>query len=114
MTTFYNSTKEAIEDPLCPDIFCVGTNKDYKLYILEEDGDNEHPVFVKHVKIRPDVKTYCTFEEAIEKVEDGGYVGIGHPHAQLIYRVNKKNYVGNPDDKDSLVGCFNFLYHFNK
>lgn len=114
MTTFYNSTEEALEDPLCPDIFCVGTSKDYKLYILEGNDANEHAIFVKHVKSRPDVKTYRTFEEAIEKVEDGGYVGIGHPNAQLIYRVNKKNYAGNPDDKDTLVGCFNFLYHFNK
>ena len=114
MTIFYKSTQDALDDPLCLDFFCVGSKQNYKLYILESHEDVETAVFVKHVKSSPNVKTYRSFKEAIEHVVDGEYVGIGFPNAQLIYRVNKKNYAGNPEDIDNVAGCFNFLYHFNK
>lgn len=114
MTIFYKTTQEALEDPLCLDFFCVGSKQDYKLYILESDEDSETATFVKHVRSRPNVKTYNNFKDAINNVIDGEYVGIGFPNAQLIYRINKKNYTGNPDDIDNVAGCFNFLYHFNK
>jgi len=114
MTNFYSSTKEALEDPLCPDVFAIGTHNNYKLYLIDGEENKEIALFLKHVRSRPAYDTYRDFKSAINNVEDGGYVGIGFPNAQLIYRVNKKNYNGNPEDLDNVAGCFNFIYHFNK
>lgn len=113
MPTFYKTINEALADPMCSDIFYVGNKNCYKIYHLEDVQGKEIPDFIKEIKKTPSHEVFKTFEEAIDKVEDSTYVGIGYPKSQLVYRVNKKNYTGDIQDKDNLNGCFQFVYHFN-